>query len=78
MLPTLKKVGGHIASGLSVLSFIMLSCAQHNFRTMYANVLKFHLWIPHEKIGDSLFFSYPNYLPFYSYFPFNKIALKSR
>ena len=44
---------------------------------MYANVLKFHIWIPHEKIGDPYFF-YPNYLLFYSYFPFNKIRLKSR
>ena len=26
------------------------------FRTMYANVLKFHIWIPHEKIGDPYFF----------------------
>ena len=23
---------------------------------MYANVLKFHIWIPHEKIGDLYFF----------------------
>ena len=44
---------------------------------MYANVLKFRIWIPHENIGDPYFFSHPNYLPFYSYFPFNKITLKS-
>ena len=89
MPPTLKKVRGHIASGLSVhsfvhllhsfiRSFVMLSCAWHNFRPMYADVLKFHIWIPREKIGDPYFFSYPNYLPFESYFPFNKITLKSR
>ena len=24
-------------------------CAQHSFRTMYANIMKFHIWIPHEK-----------------------------
>ena len=42
---------------------------------MYANVLKIHIWIPHEKIGDLYFFSYPNCLPFYSFFPFNKIAV---
>ena len=30
----------------------LLYCVQHNFRTMYANVLKFHIWIPDEKIGD--------------------------
>ena len=45
---------------------------------MYANVLKFLLWIPHENIGDHYFVSYPNYHPFKSYFPFNKITLKSR
>ena len=45
---------------------------------MYANVLKFHILIPHENIGDPYFFSYPNYLLFWSYFPFDKITLKSR
>ena len=45
---------------------------------MYANVLKIHVWIPNENIGDQYFFSCPNYLPFESYFPFNKITLKSR
>ena len=54
--PNLEKIRGHIASGLSVRSFVTLSCALHNFRTMYANVLKFHIWIPHEKIGDPYFF----------------------
>ena len=34
----------------------LLYCAQHKFRNMYANVLKFQIWIPHEKIGDSYFF----------------------
>ena len=66
MPPTLKKVGGHIASGLSICSFVR-SFARHaffNFKTMYANVLKFCIWIPHEKIGDPYFISYPNYLPF--------------
>ena len=52
---------------------LLLSCAYHKFRTVYANVLKFHIWIPHEKIGDP-YFSYSNYLPFYSYFPCNKIT----
>ena len=23
---------------------------------MYANILKFHIWIPHEKIGDPYLF----------------------
>ena len=73
MPPTSKKIGGHSASGLSVHSFffrlffpsfLILSGTLHNFRTMYANALKFNIWIPHEKIGDPYFFSYPNYLPF--------------
>ena len=64
MSPTLKKIVGHIASGLSVCSLVMLSGALYNFRTMYANVLKFHIWIPHEKIGDPYFFLTQNYLPF--------------
>ena len=25
---------------------------------MYINVLKFHIWIPHEKIGDPYFFGW--------------------
>ena len=38
---------------------MLLYCALHKFRIMYANVLKFHIhvWIPHEKIGDPYFFS---------------------
>ena len=29
------------------------------FRTMYANVLNFHILIPHEKLGDLYFFLFP-------------------
>ena len=43
---------------------------------MYANVLKFHIWIPHEKIGD-LYFFVIKLSPILDYFPFNKITLKS-
>ena len=38
--------------------------ACHILRTMHARVLKFHIWIPHGKIADPYFFSYPIYLPF--------------
>ena len=31
---------------------LLLYCAWHRLRIMYANVLKFHIWIPHDKIGD--------------------------
>ena len=60
MPPTLKKVGGILLLAFLfvryVRSFVTLSGALHNFRTIYANVLKFHIWISHEKIGDPNFF----------------------
>ena len=62
--------GGHIASGLSVHSFVTLSYAKHNFRTMYANVLKFHIWIAHEKIGDLYFFFLSELSPILELFSF--------
>ena len=43
---------------------------------MYANVLKFHILIPHEKIGDSYFFLFP-IISYFVLFPFDKITLKS-
>ena len=45
---------------------------------MHADVFEIHIWIPHEKIGDPYFISYPNYLTFKRYCPFNRKALKSR
>ena len=36
---------------------------------MNARVLKFHMHIPHEKIVDPYFISYPSYAPFLSYVP---------
>ena len=44
---------------------------------MYANVLKFHVLIPHEKIGDPYFFLIPIISYFTELFPFDKITLKS-
>ena len=41
-------ISGHLMS--------LLYCVKHKLRTMYANVLKFHILIPHEKIGDRIFF----------------------
>ena len=41
---------------------------------MYANVLKFHILIPYEKIGDPYFFLIPIILEL---FPFDKVTLKS-
>ena len=42
---------------------------------MYANVLKFHILFPHEKIGDPYFFLIP-IIPYLELFPFDKITLK--
>ena len=42
----------------------------------YANVLKFHILIPHEKIGYPYFFLLP-LAPILELFPFDKITLKS-
>ena len=38
-------------------------CASVNFLTVNARVLKFHVYILHEKIVDTYFFSYPSYAP---------------
>ena len=43
---------------------------------MYANILKFHILIPHEKIGDHIFFI-SQLSPILELFPFDKITLKS-
>ena len=56
----------------SVRPFVTLFDAQHNFKTMNASVLKFHIWIPHEKIADTYFFSWQDYAPFLSYGPLKK------
>ena len=34
-----------------------------------SRVLKFHMWIPHEKIADMYFLSRQDYVPFLSYGP---------
>ena len=43
---------------------------------MYANILKFHILISHEKIGDPYFFL-SQLSPILELFPFDKITLKS-
>ena len=63
MPPTSKKLTGHIGFGLSVNLSVCSS------RTVHARVLKFHIWIPDGKIADMCLFSYPSYLPFWSYAP---------
>ena len=58
MPPTLKKLEGHIAFGLSVCLSVCLSVRLLTFVN-----------IPHEKIVDPYFFSCPSYAPFLSYVP---------
>ena len=42
------------------------------FWTVHARVLKFHIWIPLEKIADTYFFSYQDNAAFLSYGPLKK------
>ena len=44
---------------------------------MYANVLKFHIWIPHENMADPYFFFLSELPPILEY-RFDKITPKSR
>ena len=48
-----------------VAHFLMHSIS---FELVRARVLKFHIWITHEKIADTYFFcAYQDYAPFLSY-----------
>ena len=42
---------------------------------MHARLLKFHVWIPHEKIADTYIF--PVICPFPELWPFEEIWMKS-
>ena len=59
MTPTSKKLEGHIASGTFVCPCVRVSVRyaflMHSITS--ARVLKFHIWIPHDKKGDMYFFS---------------------
>ena len=70
MPPTWKKLTGHIGFGLSVHACIRSS------KTVHARVLKFHIWIPHGKIADTLFFL-TELSAFLDLCPFEKIRMKS-
>ena len=39
-------------------------------KKIQARVLKFHIWIPRQKVAYPYFFSFLNYLPLPSYAPF--------
>ena len=59
MPPTLKKLVGHIAFGLSVHAVVTLFYGSCNFGYVHARVLKFHICIPHGKIANPNIFSSP-------------------
>ena len=66
--PTLKKWGAYcFRLVLASVRPCMLPSVQKFFK---ARVLKFHIWISHQKIAYPYFFSCPNYLPGPSYAPF--------
>ena len=69
--PNFEKVGSILVSAcafvrLSVRPFVLPSVQNR----IQARVLKFHIWIPHQKIAYPYFFSCLNYLPLPSYAPF--------
>ena len=72
--PNFEKVGSILLSACpSVCPFVCLFCSfvrpsvQKKFK---ARVLKFHIWIPRQKIAYPYLFSCQNYLPLPSYAPF--------
>ena len=67
--PNFEKVGSILLSACpSVCPFIGLFVRLFK-KKFKARVLKFHIWIPHQKIAYPYFFSCPNYLPLPSYAP---------
>ena len=63
MPQTLEKLKVHIALGLSMLPSVL------PFKIYKDTVLKFHIWIPHQKVIDTYFLCL-DYLPLWSYAPF--------
>ena len=61
--PNFEKVGSILVSACE---FVLPSVQ----KKIKARVLKFHIWIPRQKIAYPYFFSCPNYLPLMSYAPF--------
>ena len=62
--PNFEKVGSILVSACA--------CVRPSVRSkkIQARVLKFHIWIPRQKIAYPYFFSCLNYLPLPSYAPF--------
>ena len=66
--PNFEKVGSILVRLVRacVPSFVLPSVQ----KKIQARVLKFHIWIPRQKIAYPYFFYFPNYLPLPSYAPF--------
>ena len=64
MPPTLKKWGAYW------FRLVRSSVRSSGQNRIQGRVLKFHIWIPHQKIAYPYFFSCLNYLPLPSYAPF--------
>ena len=75
MPPTSKKLTGHIGFRLCIRVCVQLSILSS--RTVHARVLNFHIWIPHGKIADTLFFFLSELSPFLELCPFENVSVKS-
>ena len=64
--PNFEKVGSILGSACACVRPFVLPSIQ---KKIQARVLKFHIWIPRQKIAYPNFFSCPNYLPLLSYAP---------
>ena len=64
--PNFEKVGSILLSACPCVSVCFRPSVQKKFK---ARVLKFHIWIPRQKIAYPYFFSCLNYLPLPSYAP---------
>ena len=65
--PNFEKVGSILVSACA---FVRPSVLRSIQKKIQARVLKFHIWIPRQKIAYPYFFSCLNYLPLPSYAPF--------
>ena len=65
--PNFEKVGSILLSACPFVRPFVLPSVQNRIQ---ARVLKFHIWIPHQKIAYPYFFSCLNNLPLPSYSPF--------
>ena len=48
----------------------------HSINFMHARVLKFHIWIPYEKVANTYFFSLSGLCPFPELWPLEKTWMK--